>query len=610
MKQFYKTPIWNIFSGPRYSNGRYLLLIFIPHLFAAVLEGGSFALIFLGFSALENKPQDHSSLFAFCKPGFWGLDLNQMQTFYFYVLLAVGFQAFRGLVSFLALYGTSLFSLNVQTNAQKQIYQQIFKFSFPFVSQYKIGDLTEFVKTPSSFIPTLFEAVNRFSVSIFMCMGLMTVLCWISPALTSLTLVLFLLFALGQKVLIKKVIHFSKQLTHHLFEFSHQTVQSLQGIRPIHIFYRQSYILARIGKILDAIAQSTRRVHFWNNIIPTLNETVNVILVGTILILGSFILARSGDVALPNLLTYIALTYRLATRLQIAMSALGALGLHYGPILRLNELLDETDKEFDSNVKQEFPGWNQSIEFRDVSLHYSGSKNPALNNVSFSILKGSSVAIVGLSGAGKSSILDLILSLHSPSKGEIFVDSQPLISFSHQSWRHRIGVVSQDTFIFNGSIEENLRFGDLNSSLKEIESAATLAGAAEFIEHLPDQYGTIVGERGYKLSGGERQRIALARALLRNPEILVLDEATSNLDSYSEQLIQKSLETLDKSKTLIVVAHRLSSIIHSDQILVLEKGKIIEQGTHENLLLQQGRYAKLWELQSGEIFNAVSTISS
>lgn len=602
MTRLYRSPIWEIFIGDRYANCKYLLLIFIPHLLAAALEGGSFALIFLAFSALEKTPSRDSSFF---NPAYWGWQLTGMESFYFYVLAAVGLQAIRGLVSFLALYGTSLFSLKVQTDAQKRIYQQIFRFSFPFVSQYKIGDLSESAKSPASFIPTLFEAINRFSVSLCMCMGLISVLCWLSMPLTLLTLVLFLLFAIFQKTLIKKVLLFSEQLTHHLFEFSHQTVQSLQGIRPIHIFYRQKFILKKIESVLQRIAISSKKAHFWNNVIPTLNETVNVLLVGTILILGSVLLSNGDGHALPNLLTYVALTYRLATRLQIAMSGLGSISLHYGPVLRLNEILEEKDKEYDPVAGLEFSGWNQEIQFRNVTLYYPKASKPALNDLSFSIPKGSSVALVGLSGAGKSSVLDLILGLQRPTKGEILVDAQLLHSFSQESWRRKIGVVSQDTFIFNGTIEENIRFGDLDASDADLLKAAELAGASEFISHLPERFKTVTGERGYKLSGGERQRIALARALLRNPEILVLDEATSNLDSCSEEMIQNSLAIMGKSKTLIVVAHRLSTIVTSDAILVLEQGRIIERGRHEDLLALQGRYAQLWELQSRKDYREI-----
>lgn len=599
MNAIYHTPIWKIFAGPGYSHCRYLALIFIPHLLTAVLEGGSFAFIFLAFSAIEGNHTQDTGISSWLDPARWGIHLDSMQLFYFYILAAVGFQAFRGVISFCALYGTSLFSLKVQTIAQKQVYRQIFRFSFPFVSQYKIGDLSEYARVPSAFIPILFESANRLSVSLFMCLGLVSVLYWISPLLTLWTLGLFLSFVFVQKILISKVLRFSLQLTNHLFEFSHETVQSLQGIRPIHIFQKQNYILSKIDAVLEKIVQSSKKAHGWNNIIPTINETINVLLVGAILILGSFLLIQPGQSALPSLLTYIALTYRLATRLQIGMSAVSGISLYYGSIVRLNDLLEDKDKDYDRSGGEELKGWNREIEFRQVTLYYPKSSKPALNQVSFSIAKGSTVAIVGLSGAGKSSILDLILSLQQPSQGEILIDSQKLRSISHESWRRRIGVVSQDTFVFNGTLEENIRFGDLASSGERMKKVIDLAGLSDFVEQLPEGYATVVGERGYKLSGGERQRLALARALLREPEILILDEATSNLDSCAEQLIQASLEDMGADKTLIIVAHRLSTVVQADQIFVLEQGKIVEKGRHAELLVQKGRYAQLWELQSG-----------
>jgi len=413
------------------------------------------------------------------------------------------------------------------------------------------------------------------------------------------TIGLFGLFAYIQKILIKKVTRSSKQLTNHLFEFSHQTHQCLQGIRPIHIFHKQSYILNKIAGILDLVALSSKKVNLWTNTFPVINETISVLLVGMILILGSFLLASNGEAAvLSSLLTYVALSYRLATRLQIGMSALGSAGTYYGLIFRLNDILDDKGKEYLPISGKEFAHWERKIEFKGIVFQYPATSKVVLNNISFSILKGTTVAFVGLSGAGKSSILDLILGLQEPISGEILIDSQALNSFSQESWRRGIGVVSQDSFVFNDSIEENIRFGDYAAKHEEVSKAAELAGAAEFIECLPNKYKTMIGERGYKLSGGERQRIALARALLRNPEILILDEATSNLDSYSEQLIQNSLDQMQKSKTLILVAHRLSTVISADQIFVVESGRIIESGSHENLLLQKGRYSKLWELQT------------
>lgn len=599
MKRFYQTAVWKVFVGSHYSNCKYLFLILIPHLLTAILEGGSFGFILLAFSSLEAKdPRDLGFLSFLNFADRFGFTLSEMQLFYFYVLAAIIFQAVRGFVNYIALYGSSLLALRVQTVAQKQVYQQIFKFTFPFVSQYKIGDLNEYVKAPSTFIPMFFELIHRFSVSMFMIIGLTCILYLISPSLTFYTVLLFGFFAVVQKVLIKKVTKYSEQLTGHLFEFSHQTFQCLQGIRPIHIFHKQSFILGKIEKILDQVAQSSKKVNLWTNTFPVINETISVLLVGTILILGSFLLANKGEVVLSSLLTYIALSYRLGTRLQIGMSSLGSCGIYYGLFVRLNEILEDGGKEYLPKGGQECKKWSEQIEFQEVTFQYPASSKPALNQISFSIKKGTITGIVGLSGAGKSSILDLLLGLHQPTKGQILIDKIPLNLISHESWRQKIGVVSQDSFIFNDTIEENIRFGETKADFQKIIQAAQLAGAAEFIESLPKRYQTSIGERGYKLSGGERQRIALARALLRDPEILILDEATSNLDSLSEKIIQSSLDFIQKNKTLIIVAHRLSTIVNADQILVIEEGRILEQGIHKKLLIQNGRYSQLWELQT------------
>ncbi len=594
----FRSSLWKVFVGHKYSNCKYLFLILIPNLFAAVLEGASFGLILLAFSWMEGKNSyDINSVSFPFFSDFFSL-FSGMRLFYLFILCAVLLQAFRSIISYIGSYGTSLLALRIQTEAQTRVFQQIFKFSYSYVMKYKTGDLSEYIKNPSTCIPVFFDSLNKFIVSLFMMLGLAAVLFWISPLLTALTIVLFCFFAFAQKKIIKKVTEYSMQLTSHLFEFSHQTVQSLQGLRLIYIFQRQKYVLKKVEKILDLIAKGSKKLYLWNNSVPTINETVNVLLVGAVLIIGSWVFAHNGQAVLSNLLTYIALTYRLTTRLQICMGAVSTIGMYYGSLQRLNEVLEDKDKEFIPISDRKLSLWNQNIEFKDVSLLYPGATRLALNQISFSIDKGSSVAFVGLSGAGKSSILDLILGLRKPAKGSVLVDSEDLALFSPESWLNKIGVVSQDTFVFNDTIEENVRFGDAQATEEDVKSACDLAGATEFILRLPNQFHTPIGERGYILSGGERQRIALARALLRNPEILILDEATSNLDSFSEKQIQNSLSILQKNKTLIFVAHRLSTVIRADQIFVLENGEILERGNHDELIDLNGRYSKFWELQS------------
>jgi ATP-binding cassette subfamily B protein/subfamily B ATP-binding cassette protein MsbA len=219
------------------------------------------------------------------------------------------------------------------------------------------------------------------------------------------------------------------------------------------------------------------------------------------------------------------------------------------------------------------------------------------------------VALVGSSGAGKSSIADLLVGLYDASEGQILIDGTPLPDFDLISWQQHLGVVSQDTFLFNATIAENISHGSPNSSRAEIVAAAEKAQAHGFISDLSDGYDTLIGERGYLLSGGQRQRLSLARAILRNPELLILDEATSALDTQSERLVQQAIDQFERQHTVLVIAHRLSTIVKADQICVLEKGQIVEQGNHQELLERKGIYASLWRQQVNTENKSVSRAS-
>jgi subfamily B ATP-binding cassette protein MsbA len=248
---------------------------------------------------------------------------------------------------------------------------------------------------------------------------------------------------------------------------------------------------------------------------------------------------------------------------------------------------------------KKFTGLKKGIEFRNVSFSYPNvPHNKVLDSVTFKIESSQFIAIVGPSGSGKSTVADLILGLYSPSEGSIVIDdSEPLSCFEISSWRSRIGFVGQETILFNGSIKENIAFADSNIDIGRVKEAAKLANAHGFILKLPNGYDTEIGERGQKLSGGERQRLAIARALYRNPEIIILDEATSSLDTKAEKEVQKAIENLGGRKTLIVIAHRLSTITKADRIYVLWDGRIIEEGTHYELIEKEGAYLELSKKQ-------------
>jgi subfamily B ATP-binding cassette protein MsbA len=263
------------------------------------------------------------------------------------------------------------------------------------------------------------------------------------------------------------------------------------------------------------------------------------------------------------------------------------------------ELLDTPAKIVDSPNAKELSKIKGEIEFKDVGFSYGEKEIAALNDVSLKVNPGEVIALVGRTGAGKSTFINLLPRFYEVSSGEILVDGQNIKDVTIKSLRKQIGIVPQESMLFRGSLKENIAYGKPDATQTEIENAAKLANIHNFIVSLPEGYQTKAGERGVRLSGGERQRVAIARAILRDPRILILDEATSSLDSETEQLIQEALERLMQGRTTFIIAHRLSTVEHANRIVVLDKGRIAEVGSHAELIAHDGIYKKLYSIQFG-----------
>ncbi len=272
----------------------------------------------------------------------------------------------------------------------------------------------------------------------------------------------------------------------------------------------------------------------------------------------------------------------------------------YASSARLFGLMDEPSRIAEDPDADELVVSDGRVVYDDVTFGYDEDE-PIVEDVSFEVDGGETLALVGPTGAGKSTVLKLLLRMYDVDEGRIAIDDQDLRDVTIPSLRERVGYVSQDTFLFYGTVAENITYGTFDATREEIVEAAKMAEAHDFISNLPEGYDTEVGERGVKLSGGQRQRISIARAILKDPEILVLDEATSDVDTETEMLIQRSLDELTEDRTTFAIAHRLSTIKDADTIVVLEGGRIVERGSHEDLLDEDGLYAHLWGVQAGEI---------
>jgi ATP-binding cassette subfamily B protein len=263
------------------------------------------------------------------------------------------------------------------------------------------------------------------------------------------------------------------------------------------------------------------------------------------------------------------------------------------------ELLDR--ERYLQDGTEVLPSARGDIRFENVTFHYPKNTSPVLDGFNLELKAGTTLGLVGTTGSGKSTLVKLLLRFYDPQSGRITLDGHALGDLTLASLRTQIGLVSQDVFLFDGTVEENLRYGSFNASVEELNKVIHQAAVDEFLERLPQGLQTVVGERGVRLSGGQRQRIALARALLKNPPILVLDEATSSVDNETERAINVALEVVRKERTVLIVAHRLSTIRHADRIVVISEGQLVEEGHHDDLLEKNGVYASLWRIQSGEL---------
>ncbi|NJM73111.1 MAG: ABC transporter ATP-binding protein [Scytonema sp. RU_4_4] len=475
-----------------------------------------------------------------------------------------------------------------------RIFQQFLSVSYSFLDSTPSGKLLNIldIETWRS-CDAIFTLVN-IVISLCTVVVFVILLMLTSWQLSLLVIVALILISLSIQYVTRRAKKLGKQSVQANNNLANRVMEGFYGMREIRAFGHESYELQRFEQATIHSRIIALKLAKLYSITGPLSEFLAVALLVCILII-----ALRYQSNLPTLLTFIFMLYRLqpiVRRLDTERVNLISL---LGAVEDVMSFLERTEKYDIRSGDIQFQSLQRGISFEAVNFSYNASEKPALQDISVFIQRGKTTAIVGPSGAGKSTLIGLICRFHEMTQGEIYVDNLPLKKLILSSWRSRIAIVSQDIYIFNITIGENIAYGRLDATRTEIIAAAKKANAHEFISQLPEGYDTMVGDRGIRLSGGQKQRIALARAIVREPEILILDEATNALDSLSENLIQEALNSFSQNRTVIVIAHRLSTIEQADQIIVLQEGRIVEQGNLQYLLKLNGLFAKLYHLQSG-----------
>jgi ABC transporter fused permease/ATP-binding protein len=491
------------------------------------------------------------------------------------------------------------FTENTLANLRLALYSNLVKLPMTFFSQKRVGELNSRISSDITQIQdTLTSTIAEFLRQFILIIGGVILLGTESIKLTLLMLSVVPLIAVAAVIFGRFIRKYSKKVQDQVAESQVIVEETMQGISIVKAFANEWYEIARYdGKIKEivkiAIKGGKYRGYFASFIIFCLfGAIVAVVWFGVRL-------SIRGEMSVGQLISFVLYSTFVGASFGGIAELYAQIQKAVGATERVFELLEEIPEKISNKHSDSIEKIKGNVSFKNVAFCYPSRKEiQVLKEVNFNADFGQKIAIVGPSGAGKSTIATLLLRFYDIDTGEILIDGKNIYEYDLETLRENMSIVPQDVILFGGTIRENIAYGKPNATEEEIYIAAKQANAFNFIEGFPEKFETIVGERGIKLSGGQRQRIAIARALLKNPSILILDEATSSLDSESEKLVQEALEILMEGRTSIIIAHRLSTIRSADQIIVLDNGKINEQGTHQELIsLENGIYKNLSNLQ-------------
>lgn len=480
---------------------------------------------------------------------------------------------------------------------RNQMFSKVMDMNVGYFSEQRKGDIIS--KITSDVGVVQFCITNTLQVTFrepFLIIGYLVMMFAISWELSLFSILFLPIVALIVGSIVKKLRHPARTNQQRTGEMVSTIDESLSGIKVIKSYNATDYVKQKFYDISADLARLTLSMARRQQLASPTSEFLGITAVGVILVFGGSLVAK--EILNPGgFIAFVAIFSQITRPVRTFIDQFANINQGIAAGERVFSIIDTKSEIQDKPGAHTLTGLNEKIEFRDVHFSYDGSRE-VINGISFDIRRGQTVALVGPSGGGKSTLSELIPRFYDPTSGEVLIDGVSLREFTQDSLRAHMSVVAQDTVLFNDTIEGNLSLGKPDATHEEIVRAAKIANADSFIQECPEGYQANIGDRGAKLSGGQRQRLSIARAVLKNPEILILDEATSALDTESEKLVQDALNKLLKGRTSIVIAHRLSTIHNADKIIVVDHGRIMEQGTHTELMARNGIYSKLIEMQS------------
>ncbi|WP_342497259.1 ABC transporter ATP-binding protein [Bacillus sp. FSL K6-2861] len=507
------------------------------------------------------------------------------------------------LVQSLSLWFQNYWMINISQSTvfkmRSELFTHLHELPIPFFDKQRLGDLmsrvTNDIENVSS---TLNTSVIQVLSSVITFVGTISVMLYMSPLLTLITLLIIPIMLLSIKWITNRTGLLFKQQQKNLGELNGFIEESISGAKVIKAYSREDRVMEQFLEKNAALQSSGFWAQTISGFIPKVMNSLNNLSFTIIAAVGG-LFALKGWISIGSIVVFAEYSRQFTRPLNDLANQFNTMLSAIAGAERVFDVLDEKEEREDEEHALYQPIKTGEIEFRDVSFGYQ-EDSPILKHLSFSVPKGQSIAFVGPTGAGKTTITSLIARFYEPNNGKILIDGTDIKKLTRTSLRKNMGFVLQDSFLFQGTIRENIRYGRLDASDKEVEAAAKAANAHGFIERLPKGYDTVLTQNGAGISQGQKQLISIARAVLADPVLLILDEATSNIDTVTEVKIQEALGRLMTGRTSVIIAHRLNTIQKADQILVLKDGEMAEKGTHAELLSQNGFYRELYESQFRE----------